>query len=410
MPTSPTDILTRLRAANPAPVSPDRANEPTAQATLERILNDPGPDAASRSPERPRPPRRWLRAAPVLAATLVALAVVGGALVLLGRGHGPASGSRPPGGGIGALIAHTPQRRLQRELAYATAATQGVQNSKACQLRQPSGPTYVQGSPGPGLLSILGVLRRPATAADQINPHQLGAIPDVYRAYIRRAFSAGGVSYYIVPSRFDRAATIPSDRCVHLQATALNRYLPRIPAALRQPTREIFAALISYLRTFASQGPGIVLVFVGGNGAFGAGAPRGITAKGIEEGFATENGPAGTFSGVVPDGVATVTLIFPAAGQHPMHAVTSRVEGNVYAVHVPLNLLRGAPPSPTVIWRSPEGRVLKRFSTSPAATLARVCRLSPIACLLGRAATGAHSSSSRGTTHVRAVTARVPGA
>lgn len=396
MPSTPNDTLTRLRAANPAPVSPGRGNEPIPQATLERILNDGAPGTASSSPQRPpRPWRRWLRSAPVLAATLVALAVVGGALVLVGRGHGPASGSRPPGGGIGALIAHTPKRRLDRELGYVFTATEGVGNSKACRDQQPSRGSYIQGSPGSDLLSILGVLRRPATPADRFNPGRVQPIPDVYRAYVRRAFSAGGVSYYIVPARGNSDAAIPSDRCVGLEATALNRSLQRIPATLRQPTREIGTAYIAYLRVLASEATQNTICLLSAT-ENGSGGPCGLSAKGIETGFATENSlgtPVGTFSGVVPDGVATVTLMLPAIGRQPAHAVTTRVEGNVYAVHA--SGLSRSTVSPTVIWRSPKGRVLERFSTSNAATLARVCKLAAIPCLLAE-------DLSVGTTHTSA--------
>jgi len=415
MPTTPSDILTRLRAANPAEVSPERANDPAARAALERILNDRGAEAASRGPRRPYPRlRRWLRAAPVLAAALVALAVVGGALVLLGRGHGPASGSRPPGEGIRALIAHTPRRQLQRELGYVFAAMGPVQSSKACRSHQPSGVTYIEGSPGRDLLSILGVLRRPATPADRFNPARLGQAPNVYRAYIRRAFAAGGVSAYIVPARFDPAAAgIPSDRCLALETAAFNRYLPRIPARLRRPTRQIEAAIIAYFRTIASQSPRdtVCLVSVAGSQT---GSSCGITSKGIEAGFATENSlgtPLDTFSGIVPDGVAAVTLLFP--GRAPPHAVTTRVEGNVYAVHFSLDavpLSRSSPsPSPTVIWRSPQGRVLKRMSTSPAAERAYICKQSPVPCLLAVALQSGGSSSISSSSHARSAPVRAHG-
>ena len=52
MPATPSNALTRLRAANPAPLSRERASDPVAQAALEQILNDPGPSLAPRSPRR----------------------------------------------------------------------------------------------------------------------------------------------------------------------------------------------------------------------------------------------------------------------------------------------------------------------------------------------------------------------
>jgi hypothetical protein len=363
----------------------------------------PGAEAS----RRPRAWRGWLRAAPVVAAVLIALVVVGGALVLLGhRANHPTSGSRPPGGGIGALIAHTPKRQLERELGYVFAATASVESSKACRLRQPSRMTFIQGSPGSDLLSILGVLRRPATPADRLNPQGLPPIPDVYRADIRRAFSADGVSYYVVPSRYDRAAVIPPDRCFGLLAAALARYLPKIPASLRHATREIAAAYITYLRTLASKAPQDVinLVYVGRDGRGSSGQ---LTSKGIEEGFATENllgTPVGTLSGVVPDGVATVTLVMPAIDGQPARVVSTRVQGNVYAINV--SGLSSSPPSPTVIWRSSTGRVLKR--TSDATSRALVCKQGPFACLLLAEPLSASSSGS-GARPLRATPAHGPG-
>lgn len=402
MPTTPTDILDRLRAANPAPVSPERANQPPAPATLERILADPGPDARSGSPRRGhRRGHRWLSAAPVLATMVVTLVVAGAALVLLGRGHGPAAASHTAGRGIAALIAHTPKHQLDREMAYVLNSS--VLNSKACQVAQPSRVSYINGSPGRDLRSILGVLRRPASLADRFNPQRIGPIQDVYRGATRRAFAADGVSYYIVPTRFDRAAVAPSERCLRLQNAAFNRHLPRVPASMRQPTREIHAALVAYWRTNARQAPAdaICLVAVGGSGI---GSSCGLTAKGIEAGFATENSPGpnlNTFSGIVPDGVASVTAIFPGAAS--THPVTARVEGNVYAVHV---LRRagdrfGSLPSPIVIWRSARGRILKRVSTSDAARRAYICRHDPVGCLLVQVSTvDVRKSSSGGARRV----------
>lgn len=51
----PTDAITRLRAANPAAVDPDRAHQPLAQATLQRILDSPPPASSPAiRPVRPR--------------------------------------------------------------------------------------------------------------------------------------------------------------------------------------------------------------------------------------------------------------------------------------------------------------------------------------------------------------------
>jgi hypothetical protein len=57
-PTTP-DTLSRLRAANPARVDPDRGRDPIAQAALERIMSDPGTaNAPGRRSRRIRSPHR----------------------------------------------------------------------------------------------------------------------------------------------------------------------------------------------------------------------------------------------------------------------------------------------------------------------------------------------------------------
>jgi hypothetical protein len=59
-------------------------------------------------------------------------------------------------------------------------------------------------------------------------------------------------------------------------------------------------------------------------------------------------------SGVVPDGVASVTLGFPKA------SVTARVVDNVFVVREP----RGDNPPPRIVWRSANGTVMKTIPRS----------------------------------------------
>ncbi|HXO09129.1 MAG TPA: hypothetical protein VN880_13905, partial [Solirubrobacteraceae bacterium] len=177
-----------------------------------------------------RPVRAGLRAAPVLAAIVVALAVVGGALLLAHAGtRRPLASTTPPaGGGVGAIIANTPKRQLVRELAYISAATRETLRSPTCRLDQPTGVSIVHGSPSQSLTSVLAVLNRPRTPADRLNPELLAGTPDVYAGHLRLALSAGGASYFVVPARYDRSAWLPSDRCFDMQLAALRAYLPHI--------------------------------------------------------------------------------------------------------------------------------------------------------------------------------------
>lgn len=101
---------------------------------------------------------------------------------------------------------------------------------------------------------------------------------------------------------------IPSPRCFELQRSALQGYLPRIPAPLRRDTNELQASLIAHDRGLATHAPRdtICLVTVPGTAAArAAGFLRARSGWGI-----AVSEDQGLYSGVVPDGVATVTLDF----------------------------------------------------------------------------------------------------
>jgi hypothetical protein len=336
-------------------------------------------------------------AVPVLAAVMVALVVVGGALVLLGhRGHpSPSPSISPPGGGgVGALINRTPKRQLDREMRYIGLAIRPTLKSSVCQLQQPVGVSIVHGSPGHALTSVLGVLNRPETPADHLRLESLAGTPDVYAGHMRLALSAHGVSYFIVPARYDRAASFPSDRCFDLQGAALRAYAPNIPASLRESTLRLQAGLIAFARHTAANAPKdtVCLVSVSGNSSDSA---CGISAAEVKDGVPPSYGQ-GTYSSIVPSGVATVTLSFRARGRVPAHSVMASVTGNVYVVHDPHLAAVSVLPA-VVVWRASNGHVLKRISAPSAQSATSACRRQPVECLLAQTAVGTSSSSQSGS-------------
>ena len=361
--------------------------------------------AAGHDVPRARRPRRWfsparLDLAPVLATIVVVVLIAGAALVLLGHGrHQPPSppASPPPGGGLAALIENTPQKQLRREFASIAAATKHVLATPVCQ-HQLTSPSFVNGTPDRSLLSILGVLRRRATPADRPNPSVFDGMTDVYSGSARRAFSAGGESYYVAVAGFDQAASIPSSRCFALQANALAQYLRKIPSALRKPTQELQAGYIAYARNLFSHGPrdGVCLIDVG---LIVNGASCGITATQIKEN-ATREDDNGVFIGVVPDGVASVTLAIPAAHGQPSRSLTGRVRGNVYAIRV---AGPGEQPiEPAITWRSANGRVLKSIPAPTPAMKRAACRQQIVLCTLLQYGTSTSTSSGGGQTSTTA--------
>jgi hypothetical protein len=355
-------------------------------------------------PRRGRGPRRWLaggaRALPVAIAVAVTVAVLVGALVLLGHRGGqsptsPASGG--PGDAFARLILNTPKARLRRELELMATATRKVQGNSACRIAQPRTVAQIHRAPGQQLLSTLGVLRRPPSAADRLPAGSMSGMGPGVAAYAgaaRRAATIGGTSYYIVPIRQDPASDLPSSECLALERAALDKALPTFPESLRSPIRQLSATVIAYEASLAAKAPNdaVCEVTVQHNGG---GISCGESVDQIRRGLFPDD-DNGTSSGLVPDGVASVTLSFPAAAGRTARSVSATVHGNVYAaatgISGPLK-----PGSPTIVWHASDGHVLRTYSVDSPASLRALCREHPDTCIgavLVEGSTGQRSASS----------------
>ena len=191
----------------------------------------------------------------------------------------------------------------------------------------------LQGAPSKSLLSILGVLRRPATAADDGSGISAGGfISGVFVHYIRRARVVAGSPYYVYPAVVGGCGT-------------------------GEKPREGIVELAKNV----DLGHGLI----GGTGGGGA------TAAAIEQGEDAGSGPPGsstsaTITIIVPDDVAKVTLRYPAGRASgyspkisPPFTITTTPVDNLVVVSVPRSnpLQRG-----TVIWQAANGHIIKRFN------------------------------------------------
>jgi hypothetical protein len=187
--------------------------------------------------------------------------------------------------------------------------------------------------PSQSLLSILGVLRRPATAADALPAGLKQFFETSAEVSGRQVFIddvgtsvVTGVTYYVIPIRYTGCGQLP------LRAT------------------------------------GDAVMLWGGSSGGGSGTAALIDARGM---WGSESGGTGadpgrtTFLGVVPDGVATVTLHYPAGKlggfshrSGPALTVTGHVVDNVVVVTVERagNQAGGAV---TTTWRAANGTVVK---------------------------------------------------
>jgi hypothetical protein len=191
----------------------------------------------------------------------------------------------------------------------------------------------LQGAPSKSLLSLLGVLRRGATAADAGSGIVAqGFISGVFVHYIRLARVVDGSPYYVYPGIIGGCGT-------------------------GEPPHQGIMELARNVNL--------------GHGIIGATGGGGATAAAIEQGKdAGSSGQPGsatssTITMVVPDGVATVTLRYPAGRASgyspkisPAFTITTAPVGNLVVATLPRSnpLQRG-----TIIWRSADGRVIKTF-------------------------------------------------
>jgi hypothetical protein len=338
----------------------------------------------------------------------VAVAVLVGALVLLGHRREHSTPTPPAGQSIGALIEHTPPAQLRRELNYIAVASREAERSDACPVpaARRISQTQIHRPPGSALLSTLRVLRRPRTANDAPPPGALTG-GNVYAGATRRALVAGGTTYYIVPERDDPAAELPSSRCLTLHTAALHRALPHIPKALRAQTVALQAAIIAVERGLVARGPQDIICVVTHSRNAG-GSTCGTTVAQIQHGIAPDD-DQGTFSAVVPDGVATVTLRFPAARGHAARSVTADVHGNVYAVRIAGESPAGRQAlSPVAIWRSAQGTVIRTVTQPSPAAAAKFCREHPVQCLQLSLSQSSGQSSASSSSSSASATATTP--
>lgn len=261
-----------------------------------------------------------------------------------------------------------------------------------------SGVSY--GTPSAAMLSTLPILSRPATAADRLpaslevsgRPRPWLQGGHIYVRYVRRARVAAGSTFYLIPAAGLGRPPLPpaaANHCYRLTVAALHAELPTVPPAERAATRrygDAEFALGRYNLETSSVYQGVFLfsewrparvclrgqICVVGGGGGGGGSVQSLES--IRKGGPLSGGGGGkpprpiVLDGIVPAGVATVTLRFPATG-HGSHrltalSVTGNVVNDVFVIPVPTLFQRGGWPT-TAIWRSASGKIIKTINETP---------------------------------------------
>lgn len=323
--------------------------------------------------------RYWLRAGartvPVAVAVAVAVTVLVVALLALRPGHGhpshqqPAVSSGPP-----PPIPGPPPPGSQPYLETANKALKAEDPAcgQADASVSPRTGALLTGSPPQAMLAAFSILAQPATKADQrmialIKRHRRergGGFGDVYLNDIRQAQYRYGGGYFLFPVAVANAARTPV-RCDREELAAVRRAAAHAPAAVRARLIRHTTAAIASQRYEQEHPDGICLEHLNNRGFGGGGC--GLTTYDLEQGIGGgitggEGAAGGGFieAGIIPDGVATVAVRYPARhrrGNRPTRpfSATVPVVNNVVVVKVPagVDTTHG-----TITWRSATGAVI----------------------------------------------------
>ena len=196
--------------------------------------------------------------------------------------------------------------------------------------------------------------------------------------FVRRVRVADGITFYLVPAAgIGRPPTPPAvaRHCFRLEVAALRASLPSVPPAERAPTRRYGDAEYTLGRynletSTVHEGLFLLTEFAGGGGGGDGGqSPTTLQQTGLLSGSGGGTPPRPTLMyGVVPAGVATVTLKFPAwrhSGQSlPALTASATVVNDVFLIPVPTLFERGRWPN-SEVWRSASGQVIKTVDERP---------------------------------------------
>lgn len=294
---------------------------------------------------RARRPRRWW------SRSIVPLVAVVGVL-----GTGAAT----------AAVVLRPDDRPENQVRQALdAGERAAATAPACRHVHSGAPRMVDDPVPAWVLAELGVMRRPATAADRVPAKQLRfGGQEVLQHSVRVARAADGWRLRFFLSRgVMHIGPVEADplACARVRQAAAVRAAANFPAAVR---REVAVEVGRWVRAVADQVAGRTLTL-----SQIEVRPDGRTAGGgatfLREGRFPATGSVGTYrrgnrrsvalSGLVADGVVSVRIL-DRDGTPKQRPRTVPVNDNVFHVLLP----RRFGPRMTVEWRDANGRVVRR--------------------------------------------------
>jgi hypothetical protein len=208
-------------------------------------------------------------------------------------------------------------RKLESELAgLLNSAYQYVaRHYPECRFRPPAAAVVrlVHGPPDRALLATLAILRRPAVPGDTLPSYLRRSDPftaQIYIDYVRVAHAVDGATFFLFPVR-QRAIPQTPQVCVARSHRRLLELLEGKPNDLRRLTLKEDArqAREQTHRIRARDG---LFVFSRNGGGGGGGDAASLRRWGSFLTSSSNNGP-GEVTGVIPDGVVSITAIYDRA-------------------------------------------------------------------------------------------------
>jgi hypothetical protein len=228
--------------------------------------------------------------------------------------------------------------------------------------------TLDHGTPSPAMLSTLGVLRRAATAKDRFRTKsfpRLG-VSRLFVRYVRRIDTADGARYWILPSADVNHAVAPPRSCDRALAREIRVLGRHDKPSVRLQAMHLAHLMLAAARRDAKRPPVEGIDLYGGHPGKSAvrilsgtsATIQSIKSRGIVMSFGSP-GAASTLCVLVPDGVASVTVKYPASKGRPARIISAETEDNMASMTVDSSVQDAFGGSMT--WNDANGQPIKTF-------------------------------------------------
>jgi hypothetical protein len=255
-----------------------------------------------------------------------------------------ASADAPPGSSL-------QERREYEARDLLQVAASQVERDRSCRPR-PVSRRSTTAAPSATMLSALAPLRRPQLPEDLQGIASLppGSIA-MYSNYVRLVHAADGAALTIVPIPNFNLFEARPQRCVSQLRARFRDAISERPAAFRRVARHQLRSEVRFAWVPVSR-EGITVFYPGGGFR---GSLATLRQRGVYGTQGSLDAPGTTYSGVVPDGVATIDFVFRRSGR-VLHRATVAVRENAVSLHVPLGLNAWMAKQ---VWRAADGSVIR---------------------------------------------------